>query len=688
MTTMESNTNAALKKDDFWSSVSAVSQASRFHKESTENQSKDVDLPGVNLAVNSVDLLLDSRLLLKAGTHYGLIGRNGIGKSTLLKSIGYGKLIGFPKNISTLYIEQLQESESQAFNRTVFETVLSVNVQRCKLMDNISELEDALEVNTPAALNRAAYNVMAQQAKEQAELDNQDAIKRSGKRGMEARAKALQSEANAAAVSEQLANAEALPKIETSTIYEMLSEFYDKLTLLEDDDEDDMIRDILNGLGFSQKQQDAPVSELSGGWRMRVALAQALYMKPDILLLDEPTNHLDLPAIVWLRSYLSSITDQTLVIISHDRHFLNSVVDEIICFKNKTLTYHPGNYDDYKKNTEDVAKKKQHLHDNIEKKKKHIQKSIEKAVQHAKSSGDDKRLGLVASRKKKLERMGMDKTEDGKRFKVSYRVGWHETARVQVELEKAEPSVTFTFPQPDPLRNNAPMLQLRNISFKYPGAKADVVTSISISIEPGSRIGLVGANGSGKSTLVDLINGTLRPTKGTIERNPSLRIGYFSQHHVDLLNIDNESAVTYIKKKVDEGNGTIPLKDTQEIRRYIGNFGLSGNVPLQPLNTLSGGQKSRVALAITMLTNPHLLLLDEITNHLDLESIEGLREAIATFAGAVVLVTHDQYFVQETCGQNEDDEAEDSEAFDSRIYVVRDHKVRLIDDVQEYVDSL
>ncbi|ORY04304.1 P-loop containing nucleoside triphosphate hydrolase protein [Basidiobolus meristosporus CBS 931.73] len=475
-----------------------------------------------------------------AGTHYGLIGRNGIGKSTLLKSLGCGKLIGFPKNITALYIEQLQESECQAFNRTVFETVLSVNVQRCKLMDNISELE------------------------------------------------------------------------ETSAIYEMLSEFYDKLSLLEDDDEDEMIRDILKGLGFSQKQQDAPVAELSGGWRMRVALAQALYMKPDILLLDEPTNHLDLPAIVSLRTYLSSITDQTLVIISHDRHFLNSVVDEIICFKNKTLSYHPGNYDDYK-----------------------ITLKTEKDAhpEHAKSSGDDKRLGLVASRKKKLERMGMDKTEDGKRFKVSYREGWYETAR---------PSVTFTFPRPDPLRSNAPMLQL-----------PDVVTSISISIEPGSRIGLVGANGSGKSTLVDLTNGTLRPTKGTIERNPSL---------------------------LDECS-TIPLRDTQEIRRYLGNFGLSGNVPLQPLNTLSGGQKSRVVLATTMLTNPHLLLLDEITNHLDLEFIEGLRKAIATFEGAVVLVSHDQCFVQET-------ETEDCEAFDSRIYIVRNHEARPIEDVQEYVDSL
>ncbi|ORY07061.1 hypothetical protein K493DRAFT_295637, partial [Basidiobolus meristosporus CBS 931.73] len=216
MTTTKSHSNAAAEKDDFWSSVSAISQASRFHKESTENQSKDVDLPGVNLAVNSVDLLVDSRLLLKAGTHYGLVGRNGIGKSTLLKSIGFGKLIGFPRNISTLYIEQLQESETQTFSRTVFETVLSVNVQRCALMDRISLLEEALDINTPAALNKAAYSVISQQANEQAELDNQDAIKRSGKRGMEARNKALQSEANAVAISEQLANAEALPTIEAS----------------------------------------------------------------------------------------------------------------------------------------------------------------------------------------------------------------------------------------------------------------------------------------------------------------------------------------------------------------------------------------------------------------------------------------------------------------------------------------
>ncbi|KAK9761288.1 hypothetical protein K7432_013923 [Basidiobolus ranarum] len=673
-------------KDEFWSSVSAISQASRFHNESIETQSKDVDLPGVTITVNSNDLLTDARLLLKFGTHYGLIGRNGIGKSTLLKSIGFGKLIGFPKNISTLYIEQLQDTKEQSFDRSVVDTVLSVDVQRGKVMDNISELEEALELNTPAALNKAAYNVMAKQAHEKLEEDNQAAIKRSGRRGLEARSKALESEAKALEVTKKLELAEELPQVETTVIYDMLSEFYEKLTLLEEDDDDEVVRDILTGLGFSQEQQDAPVSELSGGWCMRVALAQALYMKPRVLLLDEPTNHLDLPAIVWLRSYLSSITDQTIVIISHDRHFLNSVVDEIICFKKKTLTYHPGNYDDFERNTADVAKKKQHLHDNIEKKKKHIQKSIEKGLQHAKASGDDKRLGMVASRKKKLERMGYDKTEDGKRFKISYHAGYHFDQRVQVELEKPEAPVTFTLPQPDILRNTGPMLQLRDISFRYPGSTTDVLKSISLSIEPGARIGFVGANGSGKSTLVDLISGTLRQTKGSIERNPSLRIGYFSQHHVDLLNITDESAVTYIQKKSAEISGSIELKDLQETRRFIGNFGLSGNVPLQPLTTLSGGQKSRVALAVSMLTNPHLLLLDEITNHLDLESIKGLGEALQTFEGSVIVISHDQYFVQETCGPPEEEDA--SEPSKSSIYVVKKRGIHLIEDVQEYVSTL
>ncbi|RKP14821.1 P-loop containing nucleoside triphosphate hydrolase protein [Piptocephalis cylindrospora] len=467
------------------------------------------------------------------------------------------------------------------------------------------------------------------------------ADRRSGTRGHEARKKALK--ALEAEASSEATSAEPVdPSI-------LLSEIFDKLDLMESDSADTRAREVLTGLGFSKKRQEAPFSSLSGGWRMRVALARALFMSPDVLLLDEPTNHLDMKAISWLEEYLTMLPmEQILVVISHDRHFLNATTDCIMRLRDGELTYHQGNYDDYEKNTEDRAKMKKGQKARLDRKKKHMEQSIQKAVKHVKSTGDDKRLGMVASRKKKIENMGIDRTEGGKRIKMSYRVGFHSTTRAQVELEKEETAVHFSLPSPDELRQKGrPLVQLQSISFTYPGETKQTLRDITLDVEMGDRIGIVGSNGAGKSTLVSTLNGKLKPTKGIVDRLQGAPISQFDQDHVDGLTTGSTgegSALDYIMSTFD-------IREESEARALLGSFGISGIRAIQPLKTLSGGQRARVTFASLFAGKhlPVLLVLDEITNHLDLWSVQGLVEALDGWEGAVIVVSHDRWFLEQVC---------------------------------------
>ncbi|KAJ2845319.1 hypothetical protein IWW36_004827, partial [Coemansia brasiliensis] len=453
-------------------------------------------------------------------------------------------------------------------------------------------------------------------------------------------------------------------KQDSEVAADILAMLYAELNTMEAQSAEAKARAILASMDISEAQQDGPVSNLSGGWRMRVALAQAMFMEPDVLLLDECTNHLDLAAISWLQDYLMTL-DITIVCVSHDRDFLNAISQEIIRLKNKQLTYHPGNYDEYEQIEDELRKKKERQFAALERRREHVKKSIDNFMKHARSTNDSKILSQAASRKKKLERMvGTDRFEDGKRFKRSNWAGWHETLRPELKLERSEKDVDFSIPQPEKLRNYGPLVSLDNVSFAYSGAQSSLVLDkVSLNIMMGDHIALLGLNGCGKSTLINIIDGTLKPTRGNVECQMRLRIGHYTQHFVDELSGVAESGLARL---MADNPGT----KESDARKWLGSFELGGPLAVRPMATLSGGQRARMAMALMLFSNPHMLLLDEVTNHLDMYAVQGLIAALNEYEGTVILVSHDRHFIRETVDE---------------CYALQDGKLVLLDGVDEYV---
>jgi ATP-binding cassette subfamily F protein 3 len=389
---------------------------------------------------------------------------------------------------------------------------------------------------------------------------------------------------------------------------------------------------LLLGLGFSPQELTQSVSSFSGGWRMRLNLAQALMTPSDLLLLDEPTNHLDLDAIIWLEEWLRRYPG-TLLVISHDRDFLDGVVTSIVHIDQRKLKRYSGDYSSFEVQRAQNVLLTQHLIEKQARERAHLQSFIDRF--RAKAT----KARQAQSRMKMLAKM-----ED---------------------LAPLHAAAPFSFEFFDPERSPDPLLNLEDVSAGY-GDKV-VLAQVTLSLRSGERIGLLGVNGAGKSTLVKTIAGAIPALAGSATFNKGVEIGYFAQHQVEMLR-DDESPLWHLKRIAD------PKVREQDLRNYLGGFNFPGDMATGPVGTFSGGEKARLALSLIVWQKPNLLLLDEPTNHLDLETREALTVALAQFEGTLVLVSHDRHLLR---------------AATEKLLIVAEGTVREFDgDLDDYRDWL
>mmetsp|Transcript_35724 Transcript_35724/g.66710 ORF Transcript_35724/g.66710 Transcript_35724/m.66710 type:complete len:705 (+) Transcript_35724:248-2362(+) len=656
-------------------------------------QTRDVVVEGLTLAYLGMNLLDRTTLRLLQGHVYGLIGRNGVGKSTLLRKIYSGTLPGFPPHLKVAQVMQeipVMEDEvitdegdtdgSRGRYMTPVDYVVRHDPTRRALLGKIRELEEADD-------------------------------------------------------------SEASPE-EVEASLEKICVLYD---MLENEGmATGRATNILKELGFSQKRREGSLSELSGGWKMRISIACALFQQPHVLLLDEPTNHLDLEGVEWLKQYLTSSaisSEMTVLVTSHDKDFLDNICTDIIRFAHQKLHYYPGNYTDYEKARNDKNLSNTRSQELINKERKHIEETIRKLQVTASRDTSGKGSGMVASRKKKLARHGAEKDENGHKFKVqnytackmksTIRAGsqnetamGYKTGESRSLMEQKERETKMVLPNPTALGTLGPILQLRNatigfrmshptnettttvdstpigvedtsISLPPPpsstnasttaippaapikisstakvsslsGKKKVTVTkketihseeplsvvleNVTFDLEQKTKIALVGKNGTGKSTLMKLIasygeekgeDGVPALESGDMYKHHNIRIAYYQQHQADCLPYDL-SPLAHFMNIAPEGH------NEQTLRAHLGSFGLCGDLALEKIGILSGGQKARVVLAELTLFKPHLLLLDEPTNNIDLEGIKAMKEAVNNYDGACIIASHDMSFLDQT----------------------------------------
>ncbi|KAF2722728.1 ATP-binding cassette, sub-family F, member 3 [Polychaeton citri CBS 116435] len=521
-----------------------------------QSKSKDIKVDGIDVSISGKRILSDTNLTLAYGRRYGLVGQNGIGKSTLLRALSKREVL-IPTHISILHVEQ----EITGDETSAIQAVLDADVWRKHL------LKEQDKITKELAQLEAERSQMADTSGESAKIDHQ-------REGLDI----------------------------------TLGDIQAKLAEMESDKAESRAASILAGLGFSPERQQYATRTFSGGWRMRLALARALFCEPDLLLLDEPSNMLDVPSITFLANYLQTYPS-TVLVVSHDRAFLNEVATDIIHQHSERLDYYKGaNFESFYATKEERRKTAKREYEKQMAERAHLQAFIDKFRYNAAKSSE------AQSRIKKLEKMPV------------------------LEAPEAEYSVHFRFPEVEKL--SPPIIQMADVTFGYDTNKP-LLKNVDLDVQLDSRIGIVGPNGAGKTTALKLLIGQLSATSGLISSNARLRIGFFAQHHVDALDM-NSSPVTFMAARY-------PGRSDEEYRRHLGAFGITGMTGLQKMEFLSGGQKSRVAFACLAIQNPHILVLDEPSNHLDIEAMDALSVALQQFQGGVLMVSHDVTMLQNVC---------------------------------------
>ena len=397
-----------------------------------------------------------------------------------------------------------------------------------------------------------------------------------------------------------------LAESETCTDPDRLGDVHDRLLAIDAYSAPSRAARILIGLGFDEEMQGQPLDSFSGGWKMRVALASLLFSAPDVMLLDEPSNHLDLEATLWLENFLKGYPG-TLIVISHERDLLNNVVDHIVHLHAGKLTLYPGGYDSFER--------------------QRAERMAQLAA--AKASQDAQRAKLQDYVARNSARASTAKQAQSRAKML---------ARMQpIAAMSEDPTLSFDFPDPTELRPPLITLDLASVGYT---ADTPILQRLNLRIDPDDRIALLGRNGNGKTTLARLLAAQLTPMAGEIHTAGKMQIGYFTQYQVEELATDS----TPLELMVRAMTGKTPAA----VRSQLGRFGFSGNRATSQIGTLSGGERARLALALVTRDAPHLLILDEPTNHLDIDAREALVQALNSYSGAVILISHDRHMVELT----------------------------------------
>jgi len=508
----------------------------------SEYRARDIKINQFSLALYGSNLVEDTVLELNHGARYGLLGRNGCGKSTFLKCLA-AREVPIPDHFDIYLLDH----EAPITDMSALEYVVD------SAQKEVARLEQMVD------------DVLVQEGADSP----------------------------------------------------LLQDLYDRLEDLDPTTFETRASLILVGLGFKQSGADLKdggatvdkkTKDMSGGWRMRVALSRALFIAPSILLLDEPTNHLDLEACVWLEDYLATYP-KILMVISHSQDFLNGVCTNMMVMQQQQLKYWPGNYDAYQ-----ATKASQDT--NTLKLYKKQQEEIAHIKEFIASCGTYANLVRQAKSRQKI----LDKMEDDGLIQLPYE----------------EPRFQFKFADAGDLA--PPLISFSEVAFAYSGEKKDYLfDNVSFGIHPKSRLCLVGPNGAGKSTLLKMIVGELSATEGVISRRSGMSIGRFHQHSADVLDL-KKSPVEYISSKFQD---RYPANRLEEWRSVVGNYGIPKDLHLEPISKLSDGLKTRLVFCEISLSNPHLLLFDEPTNAADMEMIDSMADAINAFNGGVMVISHD-----------------------------------------------